>query len=97
MTILQIPGSVDEWKQISAKFEDTWNFSNCVWAIDGKHVVLQAPVSFPLSNYLMKPYSGIYDKSSPQRIFNYRLRRVVENAFGIISSVFQVLRKPMLL
>lgn len=176
-----MPESVDEWKQISAKFEDIWNFPNCVGAIDGKHVVLQAPINsasdfynyksqfsivlvalvdadynfifvdvgaqgrisdggvfkncklyerlengnlnlpsashltgtskeipyvilgdsaFPLSNYLMKPYPGIYDKGSPQRIFNYRLsraRRVVENAFGIISSVFRVLRKPMLL
>ena len=32
--------------------------------------------------------------------FNYQLsraRRVVENAFGVLSSVFHVLRKPMLL
>ena len=33
-------------------------------------------------------------------MFNYRLsrtRRVVENAFGVLSSVFRVLRKPLLL
>lgn len=48
----------------------------------------------------MKPYSGLYEKGSKQRIFNYRLsrgRKVVENAFGICSSVFRVLRKPLLL
>nr|CAI5834076.1 unnamed protein product [Callosobruchus analis]CAI5861679.1 unnamed protein product [Callosobruchus analis] len=42
----------------------------------------------------MKPYSGFYEKGSKQRIFNYRLsraRRVVENAFGICSTVFRVL------
>ncbi|XP_066600968.1 uncharacterized protein [Prorops nasuta] len=56
--------------------------------------------AFPLSNNLMKPYSGIHNKGSKERIFNYRLsraRRIVENAFGILSSVFRVLRKPILL
>lgn len=48
----------------------------------------------------MKPYPGVYNKGSSQRIFNYRLsraRRVVENVFGIMTSVFRVFRKPMLL
>lgn len=48
----------------------------------------------------MKPYSGVHPKGSVERIFNYRLSRalrVVENAFGILSAVFRVLRKPMLL
>lgn len=56
--------------------------------------------AFPLGENLMKPYSGNYTKGTPQRMFNYRLSRahhVVENAFGIASSVLRVLRKPMLL
>lgn len=59
-----------------------------------------ADEAFALSENIMKPFSGIHPKGSKQRIFNYRLsraRRVVENAFGIASSVFRVLRKPMLL
>jgi len=55
---------------------------------------------FALTPRIMKPYSGMYQKGSKERVFNYRLsraRRVVENAFGIMSSVFRVMRKPMLL
>lgn len=55
--------------------------------------------AFPLSVNIMKPYPGKHVKGFPKRIYNYRLsraRRVVENVFGIITSVFRVLRKPML-
>ncbi|XP_023312981.1 protein ALP1-like [Anoplophora glabripennis] len=169
------------WKEVSKIFDTIWNFPHCVGALDGKHVVLQAPVNsgsdffnykshfsivllavvdgnynfmfadvgcqgrisdggvfknsklykminenslglplpeelrgremkvpyyfigdsaFALCENLMKPYPGDHAPGSCKRIFNYRLsraRRVVENAFGISSSVFRVLRKPMLL
>lgn len=56
--------------------------------------------AFSLSKYTMKPYSGVYEKGNSKRIFNYRLsraRRIVENVFGVMSSVFRVLRNPILL
>lgn len=56
--------------------------------------------AFSLNEYTMKPFEGTPEKGSIERIFNYRLsraRRVVENAFGIVSSVFRILRKPLLL
>lgn len=56
--------------------------------------------AFPLKTNILKPYPGLQNRGSGERIFNYRLsraRRVVENAFGILSSVFRVLRKPLLL
>ncbi|XP_052744680.1 uncharacterized protein LOC128199399 [Bicyclus anynana] len=59
-----------------------------------------ADKAFALDEYTMKPYEGTPNRGSMERIFNYRLsraRRVVENAFGILSSVFRVLRKPILL
>lgn len=62
--------------------------------------VIVADDAFSLSQNLMKPYPGNHDKGSKERHFNYRLsraRRVVENVFGIMSSVFRVFRKPMLL
>lgn len=48
----------------------------------------------------MRPYEGNPEKGSKEIIFNYRLsraRRVVENAFAVLSSVYRVLRKPILL
>lgn len=59
-----------------------------------------ADSAFALAKNILKPYSGDFQKGSHQRVFNYRLsraRRMVENVFGIISAIFRVLRKPMLL
>ena len=33
----------DKWKQIEFGFRTSWNFPNCVGAIDGKYIALQAP------------------------------------------------------
>nr|CAI5854846.1 unnamed protein product [Callosobruchus analis] len=55
--------------------------------------------AFALSEHLMKPFPGLQlDKDS--RIYNYRLsraRRVIENTFGLMCSVFRVFRKAVLL
>lgn len=56
--------------------------------------------AFPLRENIMKPYSGLQQKGSIKRSYNYRIcraRRVVENVFGILSAVFRVLRRLMLL
>lgn len=53
--------------------------------------------AFPLKSYLMKPYPN-RNLDLTQRIFNYRLsrvRRIVENVFGILSSRFGVFQKPI--
>ena len=62
--------------------------------------VILGDEAFGLTNNIMKPYPGTHRKGSQERTYNYRhcrARRVVENAFGILSVVFRVLRKPMLL
>ena len=56
--------------------------------------------AFSLQDNLMKAYPVEQKKGSKKRIFNYRLcraRRIIENVFGIMSAVFRVLRKVMLL
>lgn len=39
---MKLPNKV-EWQQISTNYEELWNLPHCVGAIDGKHVVIQAP------------------------------------------------------
>lgn len=56
--------------------------------------------AFPLEKHLLKPFPGPQDSNSKERIFSYRLsraRRTVENAFGILSARFRVLRTTILL
>nr|XP_023028734.1 uncharacterized protein LOC111516862 [Leptinotarsa decemlineata] len=68
--------------------------------IDETPYVFVADDAFPLSKNIMKPFPGVQNKNSKERVFNYRLsraRRVSENAFGIIFSVYRILRRPMLL
>jgi hypothetical protein len=55
--------------------------------------------AFPLKTYLMRPYPGSQSKGDKEKsIFNYRLfraRRVLENAFGILSQKFQIYQRAL--
>lgn len=52
---LQVPSSAADWEAIEKKFNDLWNFPNCIGAIDGKHVVMVAP---PHSGSIFYNYKG---------------------------------------
>ncbi|XP_028046210.1 protein ANTAGONIST OF LIKE HETEROCHROMATIN PROTEIN 1-like [Monomorium pharaonis] len=43
MNIVLKEPTYDTWKQIAKKFELKCNFPHCIGAVDGKHVVIQAP------------------------------------------------------
>ncbi|CAB3993019.1 Hypothetical predicted protein [Paramuricea clavata] len=40
---LTAPKTKEHWKKIAREFETRWNFPHALGAIDGKHVVMQAP------------------------------------------------------
>lgn len=40
--VMPVP-TEETWKQVAEKFWDLWNFPNCIGAIDGKHIKIQAP------------------------------------------------------
>ena len=42
---LKVPSTENEWKSLACEVENKWNFPNCVGAIDGTHIVMQAPAS----------------------------------------------------
>jgi hypothetical protein len=62
------------------------------------HVIMDDG-AFPLKAYLLKPYPGSQSKEDNQKsIFIYTLsrsRRVVENAFGILSQRFQIYQRNL--
>ena len=40
--MLQFPSSEEQWRKIADGFNTRWQFHNCIGAIDGKHIVMQA-------------------------------------------------------
>ena len=40
---LHVPRDINNWRKIAMDFEQRWNFPHALGALDGKHVVMQAP------------------------------------------------------
>jgi len=60
--------------------------------------VFVADDAFPLRNDMLTLIRTSVRLTTTQKIFNYRLsraRRIVENAFGILTSRFRILEKPI--
>ena len=51
------PPTKGDWIQIEERFHTRWNFPNCTGALDGKHIVIQAPNK---SGSLFFNYKGTY-------------------------------------
>lgn len=59
--------------------------------------VIVADAAFPMRTYLLRPYPG-RRVTEDRRLFNYRLyrgRRIVENAFGILSQTWRVYQRRL--
>ena len=51
------PETEEQWKNIAQEFGDLWQFPHVVGAIDGKHVVIEAPAK---SGTLYHNYKGTF-------------------------------------
>ena len=51
------PPKREDWERIEKQFASRWNFPNCVGALDGKHVIVQAPGN---SGGLYHNYKGTF-------------------------------------
>ncbi|XP_052131642.1 putative nuclease HARBI1 [Frankliniella occidentalis] len=62
---------------------------------DVLNYVILGDGAFPLHPHMLKPFPQSQQYKPEEIVFNYRLsraRRVVENAFGILSARFRILR-----
>lgn len=55
--LLQVPSTEEEWESVRNGYLQNWNFPNCYGAIDGKHVLIQAP---PNSGSQFFNYKGFH-------------------------------------
>lgn len=74
----------DSWKEVARGFWEKWNFPNCLGAIDGKHITVQAP---PLSGSQYFNYKKTFSIVLLALVdADYRFRVIQVGDFGRTSD-----------
>lgn len=85
------------WRNTARRFQEKWNFPNCIAALDGKHVVIQAPAN---SGSYFYNYKGTF---SVVLLTDYRFLAVdaggsyvivVDEVFPLKTFILQPYRLP---
>lgn len=82
------PNSEDEWKQIAKDFEIKWNFPNALGAIDGKHVVIQAPARSGSSFFNYKKQHSIVLMAVCSALYRFLLVDIGDHGRQSDGSVY---------
>ena len=56
---VQVPKTVQEWKNVANNFFIQWQFPNCIGSLDGKHVRIQPPPNSGSLYYNCKHFNSI--------------------------------------
>ncbi|XP_048036196.1 protein ALP1-like [Megalobrama amblycephala] len=52
---LKTPTTETEWREVAMRFQNKWQFPNCLGAIDGKHIYIQPPANSGSTYHNYKP------------------------------------------
>ncbi|CAF4884599.1 unnamed protein product [Pieris macdunnoughi] len=79
---IKLPKTESEWIQISNRFDELWNFPHCAGAMDGKHVILEAPTRNIIINFWMSDVKAAFQMVEFLKKLNY-IKKLENNSLRL--------------